>query len=79
MMREKHLELLDVLRKEKKCLYAARLEGENNKPIGSVMIFDFPSRQELEKALAEEPYVKNKVWEKIGIIDCVTADMFKRN
>lgn len=32
------------------------------------MIFDFPSKKELDEYLKTEPYVVHKVWEKIEIL-----------
>ncbi len=76
-VREQHLKLLNTLRQQKKCLYAARLEDEKKNPIGSVMIFDYPTRHELDEMIAEEPYTKNHAWERIEVIPCVVADMFR--
>lgn len=75
-VREQHLKFLENLRQQKKCLYAARLEDEKKQAIGSVMIFEYTNREELDKMLTSEPYTKNKVWERIEIVPCVVADMF---
>ena len=77
-IRPQHLDYLSDLIVRKKCLYAARLEDDNKKPICSVMIFEYPSREELDQVVAEEPYTKNKVWEKIEVVNCVTADLFAK-
>ena len=76
-VREQHLKLLQELKEQKRCLYAARLENGNKSSIGSVMIFEYPTRKELDDMLATEPYIKNNVWDKIEIVPCVVADMFK--
>ena len=34
---------------------------------GSVLILDFPDRAALDEYLANEPYVLEKVWEKIEV------------
>src|SRR5260221_190572 len=75
-VREHHLKLIEELRQQKKCLYAARLEDENRQPIGSVMVFDYPSKKELDDMLATEPYTKSHAWERIEIIPCVVAEKF---
>ncbi len=75
-VRPKHLDYLNDLIRKKKCLYAARLEDDNKKPIGSVIVFEYPTREELDKAIANEPFTKNKVWERIEVVNCVTADLF---
>ncbi len=43
---------------------------EDEKMVGSTLFVDFPSREELDKWLENEPYVKNGVWdmEKIQIL-----------
>jgi uncharacterized protein YciI len=43
---------------------------------GSVMVMDFPSRKELNAYLAIEPYVVNRVWEKIKVIPCKVSPPF---
>lgn len=75
-VREQHLQLIEELRQQKKCLYAARLEDENKQPIGSVMIFNYPSKKDLELMITEEPYTKNHAWERIEISPCVVAEKF---
>ena len=69
-VRDSHLKFLNGLIDQKKCLYAAKLEDDNKKPVGSVMIFEYPTKAELEAILAEEPYTLNKVWEKIEVVNC---------
>lgn len=75
-VREQHLQLIEALRQQRKCLYAARLEDEQKQPIGSVMIFDYPNKESLEEMLAEEPYTKNHAWERIEITPCVVNEKF---
>ncbi|MBR1507590.1 MAG: hypothetical protein IJ619_06280 [Eubacterium sp.] len=47
---------------------------------GSVLIMDFESRRELDDYIANEPYVLEKVWEKIEIenINVVIANGIER-
>jgi len=47
---------------------------------GSVLIMDFESRKELDDYIANEPYVLEKVWEKIEIenINVVIANGIER-
>ena len=42
-------------------------EGQAPRMIGSVMILNLSSREELDRWLASEPYVVQKVWQKIEI------------
>jgi uncharacterized protein len=75
-VREQHLALAASMAKEKKTLYGAALLDENEKMIGSVLIFDFPSRQELDEYLKVEPYVTGNVWQNIDIKTCKVAATF---
>lgn len=77
-VRPRHLELIERLQKEGRCLYAARLirdDGSGNSN-GSLMIFDYPSREELDEMLAQEPYVNERVWETIEVRLCEVAPRF---
>ena len=64
-VRPRHLEGMKKLRSHIIC--AGGLLDEEGKMKGSVLIFDFPSRADLDSYLAYEPYVTEKVWEKIEI------------
>ncbi|TCN26195.1 YciI family protein [Mesobacillus foraminis] len=44
--------------------------------IGSMMVVDYPSREELDKWLKEEPYVVGNVWQNIEIKPCRVAPIF---
>ena len=55
--REAHIALGDKLRDAGKMLYGAAILDDNQKMIGSVLICEFDSREELDQWLREEPYV----------------------
>jgi len=64
--RKSHIELGDRLVAEGKLSFgAAIMEGGAMK--GSVLIGNFPDRASLDAWLAEEPYLKNGVWESVEI------------
>lgn len=46
---------------------AGGLLDEEGRMKGSALIMDFESRKELDDYLANEPYVLEHVWEKIGV------------
>ncbi|MDF2530436.1 MAG: YCII-related [Clostridia bacterium] len=75
-VRESHMKLVDSMRKEGRHLYAAALLDENERMIGSVLIVDFPTREDLDKWLKIEPYVVGEVWKKIEITPCKVPPMF---
>lgn len=64
-VRPRHLEGMEKLRSHIIC--AGGLLDNEEKMKGSVLILDFPSRDDLDSYLASEPYVVEQVWEKIEI------------
>ena len=64
-VRPRHLEGMEKLRSHIIC--AGGLLDDKGKIKGSVLILDFPSRTDLDAYLASEPYVAERVWEKIEI------------
>jgi uncharacterized protein YciI len=74
--REAHLALGDKMMQEGKMLYAAAILDDNNKMIGSVIICDFETREELDEWLDIEPYVKGNVWKKIEVKHCKVGPSF---
>ena len=64
-VRPRHLEGMARLGAHVVC--AGGLLDDEGKMKGSVLIMDFPSREELDNYLANEPYVKEHVWEKIEV------------
>ncbi len=74
--REAHLKSVEKRVQEGQHLYGAALLDEGGRMIGSVMVVDFPSREELDQWLEVEPYVTEKVWQKIDIQPCQVAPLF---
>ena len=64
-VRPRHLEGMQKLSDHIIC--AGGLLDEAGKMKGSALIMDFDSRKELDDYIANEPYVVEKVWEKIEI------------
>ena len=59
-VRQEHLDKAEAMRKEGKLLYAVALMDQfQEKIIGSVMVFNLESKEELDEYLTEEVYVKN--------------------
>ena len=57
-------------------LWSVALLDEQEKMVGSVLITEFNSREELDKWLEIEPYVTGKVWEKIEVSPCRVGPSF---
>ena len=67
-VREHHLKSAKELYDTGKWIYAAALLNDDGKMIGSMIVCDYQSREELqEQWLNNEPYVKGNVWKKIEI------------
>jgi len=75
-IRSKHIGLGDKMKAEGNYLMGAAILDKQNKMIGSIMILEYPSRKELDTWLKVEPYVTDKVWEKIEIRPCKIGPSF---
>ena len=64
-VRPRHLEGMAKLGKHIVC--AGGLLDDEGKPKGSVLVLDFEDRAALEDYLRNEPYVTEKVWEKVEV------------
>lgn len=64
-VRPRHLEGMNKLGKHIIC--AGGLLDDEGKMKGSVLILDFPDRSVLDEYLGKEPYVLEKVWEKVEV------------
>ena len=76
-VRPRHLEGMKKLSEH--IISAGGLLDDEGKMKGSALIMDFESREELDSYIANEPYVQEKVWEKIEIeaINVVIANELK--
>ncbi len=77
-VRPRHLEGMKKLDDHIVC--AGGLLDDDGKMKGSALIMDFESREELDDYIANEPYVLEKVWERIEIesINVVIANGLKK-
>ena len=79
-VRENHLNQTKKLFESGKWLYAVGILNDAGVPIGSMVVCDFPSREELENQwLKREPYIIGNVWEKIEIRRAQTAPFIGTN
>ena len=65
--RPAHIALSEKLRKDGKLLFGGALLGDAGNMIGSMLICDFSSRQELDEWLEVEPYITGGVWENVRV------------
>jgi uncharacterized protein YciI len=75
-VRADHIALIDRMRDAKKILYGAAILNDAEKMIGSVLVCDFDSRQELDEWLKIEPYVTERVWQNIEVKRCQVGPSF---
>ena len=64
-VRPRHLE--NMTRNKEHVVCAGGILDEAGKPIGSVLVLDFESRDQLDAYLAGEPYIIEKVWENVKV------------
>jgi uncharacterized protein YciI len=64
-VRPRHLE--NMAKVPGKVICAGGLLDEEGKMKGSVMIFDFERREDLDAYLASEPYILEGVWEEVRV------------
>jgi uncharacterized protein len=74
--RERHLASIEALKSEGKALYGAALLNERQEMSGSMVIYQFPSREDLDAYLRDEPYVTGGVWQRIEILPCRVPPVF---
>jgi hypothetical protein len=66
--RDAHLKQAKEMVDKGRWLYAAGILNDDGKMIGSMIVCDFPSRNELEEQwLKNEPYIIGNVWKKIEV------------
>ena len=75
-VREAHLAGARRMQDQKRLLYSCALLDDSGKMIGSIMIVDFPSREDLDDWLRVEPYIVGKVWEKVETRPCKVGPTF---
>jgi hypothetical protein len=66
-VREEHLKKISRLKMAGEYLFGGAILDDNDKMIGSMIVYEFPDRQSLDERLKDEPYITGDVWEKIEI------------
>ena len=78
-VRAQHLENITKYNEAGHVICAGGMTDSEDKLIGSVLIMDFDSRDQLDEYLKSEPYIKANVWEDIIVepINVVIANAKK--
>ena len=66
-VREVHFDNVRGLKESGNFICGGAILDDNKKMIGSMVVYDFPSREDLDKMLESEPYILGKVWKNIDI------------
>lgn len=64
-VRPRHLEGMSSMGEH--VVLAGGLLDDAGKMKGSVLVLDFPAREDVDRYLANEPYVQEHVWDKIEV------------
>lgn len=67
-VRPEHLEKIALLKKRGEFLLGGAILDDNEKMMGSMIVYEFPDRAALDASLENEPYVIHGVWKKIDIM-----------
>jgi uncharacterized protein YciI len=67
-VRPEHLDKIAILKKRGEFLLGGAILDDNEKMIGSMIVYEFPDRAALDTNLENEPYVIHGVWKKIDIM-----------
>ena len=74
--RQSHINYSNKLKENGNMIFGVAILDENEKMVGSVVVYDFSSRKELDSCLEREPYIVDKVWQKIDIQPCKVGPSF---
>ena len=66
-VRPEHMERCEQMVAAGTLQYAVALLDDDDRMIGSVMVVDLPTREDVESWLDDEPYKTNDIWERISI------------
>lgn len=77
-VREDHIRLGDELASQGRMLYGTAILDADDRMIGSMLVLEFPTRDDLDAWLRTEPYVTGDVWRRIDIQPCRVGPSFLR-
>ncbi|MBI3630920.1 MAG: hypothetical protein HY221_01105 [Candidatus Sungbacteria bacterium] len=67
--RTAHMNGVNTLRANGNIACGIAITDDNEKMIGSVMVMNFPSREQFDTWLKTEPYVTGKVWDSVTVLN----------
>lgn len=72
-VRPEHLEKISHVKKAGHFVCGGAILDDSGRMIGSMILYEVENRAELDRLLQNEPYINEKVWEKIEIKPFRTA------
>lgn len=66
-VRPQHLENIQNVKKTGSVICAGGILNDDKKPIGSVLVMEYETKEQLDDYLQNEPYVKAGVWQTIKV------------
>ena len=76
--RPQHLDVVGEHVKNGHMYCAAALLDDAQRMVGSVFICDFPTREDVDAWLRDDPYTKGNVWERVEVVACAVGPFFKK-
>jgi uncharacterized protein YciI len=74
--RPDHIKLGDEMVKKGEMLCGVALLDDKEQMIGSAIVCEFASREELDAWLEKEPYITGNVWQKVEVVPCRLGPSF---
>ena len=66
-VRPRHLENMSRIKERGRVICAGGITDPQGKPVGSVLILEFETRELLDQYLETEPYVTEGVWQEVRV------------
>jgi len=77
-VREEHVARGNEMRERGELLFAVAILDEDANMIGSLLVLNMASRQQVDEWLKSEPYVTAHVWENIEVLPCRVGPSFAK-
>jgi len=74
-VRETHFENIRKLKESGNFISGGAILDDSGIMIGSAVVYDFPTRKDLDKMLEKEPYIISGVWQQIEVKPFKLADI----
>ncbi len=74
-VRPVHLEKISKFKKSGEFLFGGAILNDDGKMVGSMIVYDVPSRERLDEILKDEPYIYEGVWQQIEIVPFQLANI----